>query len=303
MKRSVSTKFWGVCLVEAATIEDRISKSYAGLSDKLQVAADYVAENPIDVATRSLRSVASTSGVSPATFSRLARALGYDDYEQMREDGRVAMGRKMSSFSERAQALRASTSRPEGRIFVQRQASACVANIETLERDISSENLEAAVEALHRAGSVLLVGSLGSSGFVDYFAYLAHWFSDNWLVAGRNGTTLAATIARLGKGDAALAVSKAPYARRTVAALKAAKEKGVTTVVITDAHASPTLEFADFAFIVPTESPQFFSSYAATLVLIEAIVTMLLTKAGPDAEGKIRDAEHQVSQLGESWTG
>ena len=88
------------------TIEERITRRYAGLSDKLQLAADYVADNPVDVATRSLRSVATTSGVSPATFSRLARALGYNDYEQMREDGRAAVGRRMTSFSERAQALR-----------------------------------------------------------------------------------------------------------------------------------------------------------------------------------------------------
>ena len=289
-------------MAQTTSIEERISKSYSGLSEKLQLAADYVAENPIDVATRSLRSVATTSGVSPATFSRLARALGYSDYEQMREDGRAAMGRKMASFSERAHALRSSTSNPDAGVFLQRQAAACIANIDVLERDTPSERLEAGVEALHSAKTVLLVGSLGSAGFVDYFSYLAHWFSENWLVAGRNGTTLAATLSRLGPGDAVLALSKVPYARRTIGALRAAKERGVTTVVITDSHSSPALEFADYAFIVPTESPQFFSSYTATLVLIETIVTMLLTKAGPEAEVKIRDAEDQIRDLGESWT-
>lgn len=287
---------------QAATIEERISKSYAGLSDKLQLAADYVAENPIDVATRSLRSVAATSGVSPATFSRLARALGYGDYEQMREDGRAAMGRKMESFSERARALRSHSQPPNGRIYLNRQAAACIANIEALDRDISNDQLEAAVDALHKARSVLLVGSLGSSGFVDYFSYLAHWFSETWKVAGRNGTALAATLSRLGPPDAILAVSKAPYARRTIAALKAGQDAGATTLLITDSHSSPALEFADHAFIVPSESPQFFSSYAATLVLIETIVTMLLTKAGPEAEDMIRAAENQIRSLGETWT-
>ena len=290
-------------MAQSATIEERISKSYSGLSGKLQLAADYVAENPIDVATRSLRSVASTSGVSPATFSRLARALGYSDYEQMREDGRAAMGRKMASFSERAHALRSGSQPPEGRVYLHRQAAACIANIEYLDRDMPNAQLEAGVDALHKARSVLLVGSLGSSGFVDYFSYLTHWFSKTWQVAGRNGTTLAAAMARLGPQDAILALSKAPYARRTISALKAGKENGVATVLITDSHSSPALEFADHSFIVPTESPQFFSSYAATLVLIETIVTMLLTKSGPEAEDMIRDAEKQIRSLGETWTG
>ena len=287
---------------QTASIEERISKSYSGMSDKLQVAADYVAENPIDIATRSLRSVAATSGVSPATFSRLARALGYDDYEQMREDGRTAVGRKMASFSERAHTLRTGSQPPENRVYLHRQAAACIANIESLERDITNEQLTAAVDALHNARSVLLVGSLGSSGIVDYFSYLVHWFCETWQVAGRNGTTLSASLARMGSRDAVLAISKAPYARRTIAALKAAREKGVATLLITDSHSSPALEFTDHAFIVPTESPQFFSSYTATLALIETLVTMLLTRAGPEAEDMIRAAETQTKSLGETWT-
>ena len=289
-------------MTAVATIEERISRKYAALSDKLQVTADYVAENPIDIATRSLRSLASTTGVSPATFSRLARALDYEDYEAMREDARRAMGRKMASFSERAHSLRASSSPLDASIHLHRQAAACIANIETLDRDTANDVLERAVESLYKAGNVLLVGSLGSSGIMDYFGYLAHWFSPKWAVAGRNGTTLAATMARMSPGDTVLAISKAPYARRTIPALRAAREKGLDVIVITDSHTSPALECADHWFVVPTESPQFFSSYVATLVLVETIITMLLARSGDEAEDLIREAEDQIHALGETWT-
>ena len=285
-----------------ATIEERISRSYASLSDKLQVAADYVAENPIDIATRSLRSLATTSGVSPATFSRLARALGYADYEQMREDGRQAMGRKMESFSERAHALRQSKTPSDAALFLNRQASACIANIEILERDTDRATLEAAVVTLHKAKHVHLIGAQGSAGFADYFGYLAHWFKPNWTVAEQNGRGLGGTLARLERGDAVLAISKAPYAHRTIAALRSVYEQNVPAIVITDSHTSPALQFAAHGFVVPTESPQFFSSYAATLVLIETIITLLLSRAGEDAEDMIRATEHQIHALGETWT-
>lgn len=286
----------------AVTIEERISRNYAGLSDKLQVTADYVAKNPVDIATRSLRSLAATSGVSPATFSRLARALGYEDYESMREDARTAMGRKMESFSDRAQSLRAAAVPHDASIYLTRQAAACITNIEKLDQNMTANQLERAVDILHRAKNVLLVGSLGSAGFADYFAYLAHWFTPHWFVAGRNGTTLAATLARLGPDDALLAIAKAPYARRTVSALRAARDRDIPVILITDSHAAPALEFASLGMVVPTESPQFFSSYAATLVLIETIVTMLLARAGEGAEDMIRDAEIQVHALGETWS-
>ncbi len=285
----------------SASIEDRISGQYAGMSAKLRKAADYVAGNPVDVATRSLRAVATTSGVSPATFSRLARALGYDDYEAMREAGRAAVGQKLIPFSERAHSLRSGQSQRAAEMLHQ-QATACAANIAYLDQNIPNEKLEAAAEALHRAGTVLLIGSMGSAGLIDYLGYQAQWFLPNWRVAGRNGTSTAGALARMGQGDAVFVLSKTPYAARSIHALKEARAKGLATVVVTDSHSSPALQFADHPFVVPTESPSFFSSYTATLVLIETFISLLLTKSGPEAEDQIRKTEDQIRRLGENWS-
>jgi len=286
---------------QADTIQDRINGAFAGLSGQQQVAAKYVVENPLEVATRSLRSVASISGVSPATFSRLARTLGYDDYEQMREDGRELVERKISPFSERAHALRVAASDQGLAAILQHQAAACVSNIEDLQRSIDVSRLDAAVQCLHDARTVLLVGAMGSAGVMDYFGYMAHWFKANWKVVGRNGTELSPSVSRLVPGEVVFALSKAPYARRTIAALNVAKEAGATTIVITDSQTSPALQFADYGFVTATDSPQFFSSYVATMVLMEAIVSMLLARAGPEAEEMIRAAEIQIDRLGENW--
>ena len=288
-------------MAKPETMEERISDNYVSLSDKLKVAADFVAANPVDVATRSLRAVAGSSGVSPATFSRLARALGYADYEELREAGRAAVGRKMVPFSERAHALLTDRELRSGETFLHRQASACIQNIQLLDQTIQGEKIEQVVDALHHARHVVLVGALGSSGFIDYIGYLAHWFNTNWSVAGRNGTPLAASMSRLDSRDVVIVLTKTPYARRAMLALEAARRHGVVTVVITDSHSSPALEFGDVCFIVPTESPQFFSSYAATLVLLETIISLLLAKRGEDAEDMIRTAENQIHNLGETW--
>ncbi|MEH6520191.1 MurR/RpiR family transcriptional regulator [Sulfitobacter sp.] len=286
---------------EPTTIQDRINTSYAGLSDKLQIAAKFAAKNPVDIATRSLRSVAASTGVSPATFSRLARALGYADYEQMRQDGRETVERKMAPFSERAHALRLATSEQGSSTVLHRQATACISNIENLHNNIDPDRLNAAVQCLHDARTVLLIGAMGSAGIIDYFGYMAQWFKGNWKTVGRNGTELSPSLSRLGSDDVVFALAKAPYARRTIAALKTAREAGATTVVITDSRTSPALQFSNHSFVVSTESPQFFSSYAATLVLMETIISLLLARAGSEAEGAIRAAEVQINQLGENW--
>lgn len=284
------------------TFQDRINGSYADLSDKLKLAAKYVSDHPAEIATRSLRSVARTSGVSPATFSRLARALGYQDYEQLREEGRHVVERHMSSFSERASELRARAANAQGCALLAHQSAACIANIESLSATVDRDALERAVEQIDQAETVLLVGSMGSSGAVDYLGYMAQWFKQNWKVAGRNGVEWSATLSRIHQGDVVVGLVKAPYAHRTVAALKAAQEQGAQTVVISDSRTSPALQFANHGFIVPTQSPQFFSSYAATLVLLETIISMLIARAGPDVEERIRETEQLIERLGENWT-
>lgn len=80
-----------------------------------------------------------------------------------------------------------------------------------------------------------------------------------------------------------------------------AKELGLTTVVVTDSHSSPAIQFADHWIVIPTESANFFSSYVATLVVIETIMGLLVAKAGPEAEARIRATEERTRRLGENW--
>ena len=282
----------------AASIEDRISARYSGLSEKLKTAADYVAANKIDVATRSLRSVAQSSGVSPATFSRLARSLGFEDYEELREVSRSFVGKRLMPFAEKAEALRHGDQSAEG--FLHRQAAACIRNIENLDQTLSPDRLEDAVNALHKANKVLLIGALGSAGIVDYFAYQAQYFAQDWSVAGRSNGSIAASFAKMTTNDAVIVLTKTPYAKQTMAALKLARENGFQTIVITDSHASPALAHSDHFFIIPTESENFFSSYVATLVLIETMMSMIVARVGEEAEARIRATEEQTKRLNTS---
>jgi len=50
---------------------------------------------------------------------------------------------------------------------------------------------------------------------------------------------------------------------------------------------------ATHKFIQNCDSPQFFSSYAATVVLIETLIGMILAKAGTKAETRIREVGKQ----------
>lgn len=273
-----------------------ISANYAELSDTLRIAADYIAENQVEIATRSLRAVATASGVSPASYTRLARALGYPDYEALREQARTEVSRRREgNFQDKARRLQSDADQP----LLPRQVAACLDNIKALVDDIDPRQLDAAVECLEQSRKIVLIGALASAGFTDYFAYLAKWFDDRWIVAGRNGATLGSTLAGVTSADSVIIISKHPYAHRSVRAAKLAAASGAKVIVLTDSHAFPGLQFADFLFIQRTESPHFFSSYAATLVLIETITGMLVARAGSEAEARIQEVDRHNRLLDE----
>lgn len=280
-------------------IEERIASSYANLSGKLKEAADYVVAHQLDVATRSLRSVSAASGLSPAAFSRLARSLDFDTYEALREICRKSIRAQQPSVSERARTL---TSDPAGASdMLARHAAASAQNLDQLTNSVDARRLQNAVQILKDARQVVLFGAFSSTGIAEYMAYLAQYFSANWTLAGRMGAALASSLTDLGPPDAVLIITKTPYARRAVYAAKLAKEAGAQVVVITDSHSCPTNQFADITFIVPTESPQFVSSYVATLTLVEAMIAMLVAQSGDTATARIRRIEDQNRQLGEFW--
>ena len=51
---------------------------------RLREVGRFVAANDYDATTRSMRELASVAGADPASFTRLAKALGYSGWEELR---------------------------------------------------------------------------------------------------------------------------------------------------------------------------------------------------------------------------
>jgi DNA-binding MurR/RpiR family transcriptional regulator len=285
-------------LSKEGSFQDKISERYSQLSGTLQVAADFIIANPLDVASRSLRSIAMNAGVSPASFSRLAKALGYDSYEELREESRRAVSDKFEPISDRAKRLRAAHENPTYDI-VREQGAIIRANIDAIFSDIDGDRLESASKAMLSARKVHLIGSLGSAGLLDQFSYMAGWFLQDWHVTGRNGITLASTLANLSEDDVVLVLSMAPFAKRSILATKLAAEKKAKVIVITDSHKFPGLAHATEHFIVRSESSNFFSSYSAAMALFETMISMMVSLSGKKADIAISKMEEANKRLEE----
>ena len=284
------------------TFEQRLSEGYDALSTRLKTAGDYVARHPVEVATRSLRSVSEESGLAPATFSRLARALDYSSFEELRDAMRRKIRSRINNFAERAERLQ-SEHGADTDSFFPAHMTACAQNIQTMTQQIDQHKLRECVERLYHAREVLLLGALGSTGVVEYLSYMASFCVGNWHVGSRMGASIGSALGDLGKDDALIVVTKPPFSSRVIRAADVAHKQGAYVVVLTDTYACPALRTCSASFIVPTDSPHFYSSYVATMALAESMVGMLVGRIGADAKDRIARIEESNRRLEEVLDG
>ena len=280
--------------------QQQLSGKYGELSAKLKEAADFIVANPVDAATRSLRTVSKDANLSPATFSRMSAALGYDSYDDLRDVLRSEMAHQGNTFSDRVEALQ--ERHDEGdQGFFQQHVVDCASNIQKLNAAIDQDKLESCVERLHDARRVLVIGALGSTGTAEYLTYMASFIADNWSMANRMGASLASGLVGISAQDVLVVMTKPPFANNALNAARAAHQAGAFVIVITDTHTCPALAHASAYFITPSQSQHFFSSYASTLVLCEIMIGMLAGRAGAPAITRIAEVETSIRRLKEVW--
>lgn len=286
------------------SIQARISPHLKDLSPKLKSAAEFVLAYPDEVATRTLRQVAKAANLTPPTFSRLARALDCETYDDLREICRSELKRRNRLLADKAQTLlqMSSPSSPKdksGMFFVQSRSA--MENIRALMEAIDTDKLQTAADALARARKVVLVGTTSGLAMVTYFSCMASMAFPNWHVAGAGGAMWATQLADLGSRDVVFVVSLSPHAARPIHAMRAAFDAGAKVIVITDNPDAPFLDCVTTCFLVETGSPQFFPSHVVPLLLIEGLMGMVVRRAGAKAAANIRVAEYAGRQLKEYW--
>ena len=83
----------------------RLTDELQALSPEARKAATYVLENPLDVGVSTVREIAAAANVKPNTLVRMARAVGFEGYDDFREPFRDAIRSGAPAFESRAQWL------------------------------------------------------------------------------------------------------------------------------------------------------------------------------------------------------
>lgn len=283
-----------------AELEQRLTDSFTTLTPQLQTAARYFLEHPEEVGLNSMRHVAKAAGVKPATITRLSKALGFSEYEQLREPFRQRLRSQPPEYSARLRDVQRRGVDDTHALFEEVRAQ----DIDNIQRTLSDDmyaTLLDAAETLQAGRRVYVLGLRGAYSVAFLFHYAYQMFRDNSQLLDGHAGIFADQLRDINADDSMLVVSIPPYTQLTIDAVGYAAEAGASIVAITDSGLSPAALSATHTIIAHNKSPSFYQSFTASLCVSQALITLLVSQSGGNALEIIKEAEQQLSRVSAYW--
>lgn len=280
---------------EPAPLEQTIDRAFDTLSPELQRAARWLRQNGPAVALHSMRQSARLAGVAPATMTRLARRLGYDDFDSLRlpyarrlSPAHAPAGRKPRAPAGLGASLAALNA-------TQREHVAAVLSHNP------PEPLQAAAAALLAAPRVAFLGMRISHGAAFQLNYGYGLLAPNGSLLIDLGGTLADQLAQLGPGTVLVAISQSPYTRAVVDAVAQARGQGAAIVALTDSPLSPIARGAAHTLLYGGGTDGLLHSTCGALALIEALLAAVAHQGGARVQSHWAGRQRQLASDRAYW--
>lgn len=260
---------------------------------RLQEVGRFVAANDYDATTRSMRELAATAGADPAAFTRLAKALGYSGWDELRsaltEARRPA---QTSPFSGRARSRRAGPNADVTLVNDKLEAEAA-----GLAR-ISATAIADAARALHSAERIWITGFRSCRSVAELLTYQLRLFRPGavQLVGGSGPFDLDHGAFRA--DDVVIVIGFLPYSIASVDTARAAHAAGATLIAIADSISAPMAEGADHLLLFEAAtSPGFFPSLTGAIAVAQSLAAVAFTLGGANAKRKLEQTEGRLAAM------
>ncbi|GAA4838520.1 MurR/RpiR family transcriptional regulator [Saccharopolyspora rosea] len=220
--------------------------------------AQFLIENAQQAAYLSSNEVAELVNVSQASVTRLAIALGFEGYPQLR--------RYVRELDLASPPAGDDTSRNE----LQHAVAGEIANLRRLESQLADrDTVRRAATLLAGTRPLPVLGLRASRPVAHYFAYFAAKVLPDVRLLPDGGTSLGDGLeqARAAGASALLVFALPRYPRETVAAMRAARDLGLQLVTLTDSELAPVADLADVVLPAAVGSQLVFDSQAAPMLL------------------------------------
>lgn len=269
----------------------KIQSELPGFSKGQKQIARFILEHYDKAAFMTASRLGVIVGVSESTVVRFATELGYDGYPHLQRALQEMIRNKLTSV----QRMEVAGDRMGGRDVLQTVLHADTDMIRVTLDEIDRDAFQGAVDALMGAKRIYILGVRSSSALASFLGFYFNLLFENVTLVHTNSVSeIFEQVLRVGPGDVLFGISFPRYSKRTLSAMKYARDRGARVIALTDSQLSPLARVADHVLLARSDMASFVDSLVAPLSVINALIVAV----GMSRRDEI---EHTFNKLERIW--
>ncbi len=234
-----------------------------------RIIARFIMENYDKAAFMTASRLGSAVGVSESTVVRFAAELGYRGYPGMKKALQEVVRTRLTSVERMKRAETAMDTRDVLRDVLR----ADIHNLQATLDEIDQPSFDRAVELIRNSKNVYIVGMRTSTTLARFLWLYLNVLRENvFVIQDTAAAEVYEQLMRVKEGDLVIGVCFPRYSNRTVNVMGFARERGASTLGITDSVTSPLNESSTVCLYAKSEMVSFLDSLVAPMGLINALI-------------------------------
>ena len=253
-----------------------IQIKFPKLSKGQKLIAEYILKNYDKAAFMTASKLGKTVNVSESTVVRFAAELGYDGYPEMRK----ALQDMIRNCLTSVQRIEVARGLLENQDILTAVLTSDIEQIKITMEETKRDDFQRAVDAIVNADHIYIFGLRSSAALASFMGFYFNLLFENVRVVNENSVSeVFEQILRIGKNDVFIGLSFPRHSKRTIKAMRYAKDRGANVIGITDNSLSPIAKLADTALCARSDMVSFVDSLVAPLSLVNALIVATSAKA------------------------
>ena len=272
----------------------KIQSELPGFSKGQKQIARFILEHYDKAAFMTASRLGVTVGVSESTVVRFATELGYDGYPHLQRALQEMIRNKLTSV----QRMEVAGDRMGGRDVLQTVLHADTDMIRVTLDEIDRDAFQGAVDALMGAKRIYILGVRSSSALASFLGFYFNLLFENVTLVHTNSVSeIFEQVLRVGPGDVLFGISFPRYSKRTLSAMKYARDRGARVIALTDSQLSPLARVTDHVLLARSDMASFVDSLVAPLSVINALIVAV----GMSRRDEIEQTFNKLERIWEEY--
>ena len=272
----------------------KIQSELPGFSKGQKQIARFILEHYDKAAFMTASRLGVTVGVSESTVVRFATELGYDGYPHLQRALQEMIRSRLTSV----QRMEVAGDRMGGRDVLQTVLHADTDMIRVTLDEIDRDAFQGAVDALMGAKRIYILGVRSSSALASFLGFYFNLLFENVTLVHTNSVSeIFEQVLRVGPGDVLFGISFPRYSKRTLSAMKYARDRGARVIALTDSQLSPLARVADHVLLARSDMASFVDSLVAPLSVINALIVAV----GMSRRDEIEQTFNKLERIWEEY--